>query len=356
MSVWRRAALAAFVGPALVGICVAAGAAQAAPGYRLESAVTLKGASPAWDYLAVDPARSYLFVARRGAGVTVYDTKAGQPVTTIADSAGANIAALVPDADRGYTANEDGSTTVFKLSSLQTLQRVKLGEAADAAFYEPATGQVVFTLGDTHELVLLDAKTARQTARVHMNAEELEAVATDGQGFIYVNERDKNAVGKVDARRHALVAEWPLAGCEAPTGIAMDRAAGRLFIGCRGAHPVLAVVDAATGREITTLEIGRGNDGVVYDPASRRIFTSNGLDGDLVIYDQLGPDAYKLAGAVTTRPIARTMAFDPATRKIYTVTAEGIVDPAKPVNRKAGPFYPNRYLDDTFTVLTYAPD
>ncbi|MDB5448086.1 MAG: hypothetical protein JWQ97_3403, partial [Phenylobacterium sp.] len=258
--------------------------------------------------------------------------------------------------DRGYTANEDGSTTVFKLSTLQTLARVKLGEGADAAFYEPATGQVAFTLGDTQELVLLDARTAKPTGRVHMNAEELEAVASDGQGFLYVNERDKNAVGKVDARRHTLVAEWPVAGCEAPTGIAMDRAAGRLFIGCRGAHPVLAVVDAATGREITTLEIGRGNDGVVYDPATRRIFTSNGLDGDIVIYDQLGPDAYKLAGAVTTRPIARTMAFDPKTRKIYTVTAEGIVDPAKPVNRKAGPFYPNRYLDDTFTVLTYAPD
>jgi hypothetical protein len=38
------------------------------------------------------------------------------------------------------------------------------------------------------------------------------------------------------------------------------------------------------------------------------------------------------------------------------VTAEGIVDPAKPVNRHVGPFYPNRYYDDTFTVLTYAPD
>ncbi|MDB5419954.1 MAG: hypothetical protein JWP50_3373 [Phenylobacterium sp.] len=350
MVVWRRAALAALCAVA------AAGGAHAAPGYRLESAVTLKGASPSWDYVTVDPVRSYVFVGRRKLGVTVYDAKAQRQVGRIENSEGANIAALVPEADRGYTANEDGSTTVFQLSTLKTLDRVKLGESADAAFYEPVTGQLAFTLGDSRELVFVDAKTARLTGRLHMDAEELEGVAADGRGYLYVNERDKNRLAKVDARKRAVVAEWPLPGCQMPTGIAVDRAAGRLFVGCKGEHPVMAVVDAANGHVITTQEIGRGNDGVVYDPTSRRVFTSNGLDGNIVIFDQLGPDAYKLAGAVTTRPIARTMALDPVTRKIYTVTAEGIVDPAKPVNKRAGAFYPNRYLDDTFTLLTYAPD
>jgi hypothetical protein len=29
-----------------------------------------------------------------------------------------------------------------------------------------------------------------------------------------------------------------------------------------------------------------------------------------------------------------------------------VVDPAKPVNKRAGGFYPNRYFDDAYTVLT----
>jgi hypothetical protein len=115
-------------------------------------------------------------------------------------------------------------------------------------------------------------------------------------------------------------------------------------------------MNAVTGKVVATLEIGRGNDGVVYDADSKRVFTSNGLDGNIVVYDQKGPDAYVFGGAITTRPIARTMALDPKTRKIFTVTAEGMVDPAKPVNKRAGSFYPNRYFDDTYTVLTYAPD
>ena len=331
-------------------------AAGAGPGYRLESAVTLKGPAPGWDYLSVDAARDYVFIGRRRQGVTVYDAAAHRVVGSIENSEGANLAALVPEVDRGFTANEDGSTTVFQLSTLKTLDRVKLGEAADAAFYEPVTGQLVFTLGDSKELVFVDARTARPTGRLPMDAGELEAAVADGQGYVYVNERDKDRLAKVDAKARKVVAEWPTTGCHMPTGLAMDRASGRLFLGCKGDHPVLAVMDAGSGRVVAALEIGRGNDGVVFDPLRRRVFTANGIDGNIVMFDQVSADSYKFAGAFTTRPIARTMALNPKTGRIYTATAEGVVDPAKPVNRRAGAFYPNRYFDDTFTLLTYAPE
>ena len=329
---------------------------KAATTYKLESAVTLKGASPSWDYLTFDPARSYLFLGRRKEGVTVVDSATGKVVGSVERSEGANVAALAPDLNRGYTANGDGTTTIFDLASLKAIDRVKLGEAADSAFYEPATHQMVFTLGDTKELVFVDAASGKITARLPMTAEELEGVAIAGDGTLFVNERDINKLAKVDARTHKVVAEWSLPGCTMPTGIAIDRAQSRLFVGCKGEHPILAVVNATTGKVVASPEIGRGNDGVVYDPGARRVYTANGIDGNIVILDQLGPDSYKFAGAITTRPIARTLAIDPKTRRLFTMTAEGIVDPAKPVNTRAGAFYPNHFFDDTFTLLTYAPN
>ena len=121
MSILMRAVVAAACAWAV------AGPGLAAPGYHLESSVKLPGAAPAWDYLTVDPARHFLFIGRRGAGVTVYDTVRRKAVARIANSAGADVARLAPRFDRGYTANEDGSTTVFQLSTLRTLARVKLG-------------------------------------------------------------------------------------------------------------------------------------------------------------------------------------------------------------------------------------
>ena len=341
----------------LAALTLMAGAAVAAPApvqiYRLDAVIPLKGARPAWDYLTFDARRSWLFIGRRAAGITVYDVKARRVVGAIANAGGANIAALVPEVGRGYTANADGSTTVFDLATLKTIARIKLGEGADAAFYEPATGQLAFTMGDSQQLTFIDAKTAKVTGRVHLDADEIEGVAPDGKGMLYVAERDKNRVAKVDARTRALVAEWPIARCELPTGVAFDAASNRLFVGCKGERPVLSVIDVADGRVVAQPEIGRGNDTVRFDPASRKVFTSNGVEGNIVIYDQVGPDEYRLFQALTTRPIARTLAFDPATRKLYTVTAEGMVDPDKPVNRKAAAFYPNLYFDDTFVLLEY---
>ena len=329
---------------------------QTATIYRLQSAVALKGASPGWDYLTYEADRGYLFLGRRKEGVTVVDGATGRVIGKVERSEGANVAALAPELGRGFTANGDGTTTIFDLKSFKAIDRVKLGEAADAAFFDPLTKQVVYTLGDTKELVFFDGASGKITARLAMPAEELEGVAIAGDGTLFVNERDLNKLARVDLRTHKLLSEWALPGCEMPTGLAMDHASGRLFVGCKGDHPVLAVVDAASGKVVATHEIGRGNDGVAFDPRAKRVFTSNGVDGNIVLFDQISPDKYQLAAAITTRPIARTLAIDPATGRLFTMTAEGMVDPSKPVNRRAGAFYPNRFMDDTFTLLTYAPE
>lgn len=330
-------------------------AAPATPVYRLQAEVHIKGASPGWDYVAFEAARNRLFLGRRKAGVTVVNAASGQIVGAIADSAGANLALPVVALGRGYTANEDGSTTVFALDTLATVARVKLGESVDATFFDPVTKLIVFTDGDHHRLILLDPATNATAGTIAIPADELEGAAAVGDGTLWVNERDKDRIAHVDLKARTLVAEFPLPGCSQPTGLAYDAATARLFVGCKGAAPVLAVVDARTGRVVAKVAIGRGNDGVAWDPTRKRIFTANGIDGNIVMIDQGGSDIYRFAGAFTTRPIARTLAEDPASGRVFTMTASGIVDPSKPRNLKAGAFYPNRYLDDSFVLLTYAP-
>ena len=345
--------------PYLAGVAVAvaivACPTQAQQFYHLESAVALKSAAPDWDYVTLDPSRGYLFIGRRGDGVTVFDVKAKKVVRTIDKTDDANAITLVPEFDRGYTTNGDGSTTAFQLSTLKTIDRIKFGEDADSGFYDPVTKQIAFTMGDSKAIAFVDAKTGSVVGKLPMESKKLDGTVPDGEGNLFMALRDRNAVAKIDAKARAVVAEWNTTGCDEPTGIAFDRANKRIFVGCRGKSPVLAVLDSNSGNVITTLEIGRGNDGVIYDPATRKIYTSNGVDANLVIYDQVNADTYKLAEATTTRPYARTMALDPNTKKIYFVTAEGTADPAKKINKAVAPFYPNRYYPDTFTVLTFAP-
>jgi DNA-binding beta-propeller fold protein YncE len=340
---------------AALGIAAFTAAAQAQQFYHLESAVPLKAAAPDWDYVTLDPARGYLFIGRRGDGVTVFDVRTRKVVRNIDKSDDANAVVLIPEFDRGYTINGDGTTTIFQLSSLKTIDRAKVGEDADSAFYDPVTKQLAFTMGDSKKIAFVDAKTGKVVGELPMDSKKLDGTVPDGEGNMFMALRDKNSVAKIDAKERKLVGDWKTAPCEEPTGIAFDKANKRLFVGCRGKNPVLAVLDSDSGKVITTLDIGRGNDGVIYDPATHKVYTSNGIDGNLVIYDQVNADTYKLAEATTTRPYARTMALDPKTKKIYLVTAEGTADPSKKINKAVAPFYPNHYFADTFTVLTYSP-
>ena len=323
--------------------------------YRLSASTALPGKAPDWDYLAYDGPRAHLFIARRGAGLWVFDTRRQRVVKQIARTAGAGAALLIPALDRGFSVNGDGSATVFKLSTLAALRRIKFAEDSDSASYDPVSGRVAFLSSDSQRLTFMDARSLTITASLALPAKKADASAADGAGHILLNERDRAMVALIDPARAALLAEWPTTGCSQPTGMAVDTAGHRAFIGCRGARPVLLVMNTDNGAVVASLDLGRGNDGVIYDPMRRRIITANGVEGNLVIFHQDDPDHYHLEQAITTRPSARTLAYDASSARIFTVTAEGAVNPAAPVNTGPSAFYPNAYYDGSFVVLTYAP-
>ncbi|MDQ6646606.1 MAG: YncE family protein, partial [Pseudomonadota bacterium] len=262
--------------------------------YHLGSAVTLPGKAPGWDYITYDAARSHLFIGRRHDGVSVFDVTSHKVVATIAHSEGANKAILVPQLDRGFSVNGDGSSTEFSLSSLETIRRINFGHDADAGSYEPVTGQLFFTMGDSRKVAFVNAHSGKLVSTLPIPSGHIEASAPDGHGNIFVAERDRDVVERINARTHAVTASWPTAPCHQPTGLDYDPRSQRIFVGCRGDHPVLDVLDANTGKVVANLPIGRGNDGVVFNPSSRRIYASNGVDANLLVIDQEGPDSYRL--------------------------------------------------------------
>ena len=322
--------------------------------YRLQSAVKLPGKSPDWDYLALDAKRHRLFIARRGDGLWVYDTRLGRLLTKMPQTKGAGATLLIPALNRGFATNEDGSTTIFNLTTLVPIKRLKFADDADAASYDAVTSTIAFVSADSQKVTLMDAPTLAIRDTVSLTAKKADAAVADGEGHLLLNERDRNIVAQIDLRSAKVTAEWPTTGCQQPTGMAIDTNHHRAFIGCRSNSPVLDVMNTQTGAIVATLPLGRGNDGIVYDAARGRVITTNGIEANIVIYRQDDPDHYRLEQAVATRANARTMAYDANTARIYSVTAEGVVNPAQKVNTGVSAFYPNAYYDDSFVVLTYA--
>jgi hypothetical protein len=125
----------------------------------------------------------------------------------------------------------------------------------------------------------------------------------------------------------------------------MDIKNRRLFSGCD--NKMMAVVNADTGKVITTLPIGDGVDANRFDPETHLAFASCG-EGVLTVVKEESPDKYSVLENVPTQARARTMELDSKSHQIYLVTAEFGPKPA-PTADQPNPRPP--VLPDSFVVL-----
>src|SRR5207247_11166603 len=100
---------------------------------------------------------------------------------------------------------------------------------------------------------------------------------------------------------------------------AMDRKHRRLFSVC--SNKMMVVVNADTGKVITTLPTGAGTDAAGFDPETGYAFSSNG-EGTLTVVHEDSPDKFSVVENVPTQARARTMALDAKTHQVFLVTAE----------------------------------
>ena len=303
------------------------------------------GGEGGWDYLAVDTAAHRLYISR-STHVMVIDTDRDSVVGDIGDTPGVHGIAIASDLGRGYISNgRDSSVTVFDLKTLAPVARVRsTGRNPDAILYEPSTRRVFTFNGGTADATVIDATSNAVIGTVALGGRP-EFAQADGRGRVFVNLEDKSALVAFDARTLAVRGRYPLAPCEEPTGLALDPAAGRLFAGC--ANKRMAVVDAGSGRVVSTLPAGDNIDATAFDPATRLAFASAG-DGTLTIAREESPARVVAAGVVTTGRGGKTMALDARTHRVYVPIAQ--YGPA-PAPTAAQPRPRPAMVPGSFTVL-----
>lgn len=327
----------------LVSLLVCAYALAGEPGYHLVNTFKL-GGEGGWDYLTFDPTANRLFISR-ATHVIVIDADSGKPVGDISDTPGVHGIALAPELGRGFISNgREGTVTIFDLASLKTLMKVKAGENPDAILYDPASKRVFAFNGRTRDATAIDAARGTVVGTIKLEGRP-EVGVSDEQGKIFLNIEDKSLIESIDAQTLEVKARWPVAPCEEPSGLAIDRKNRRLFAGCD--NKMMAVVDANSGKVIATPPIGDGVDANAFDPGTGVAFASCG-EGVLTVVHEDSPDKFSVVANVTTQPGARTMALDEKTHNVYTVTAKFGPLPAP---TKENPHPRRTILPDTFVVL-----
>ncbi len=308
-------------------------AALASPGIARAQAFKVEkyniGGEGGTDYVVAEPGTGRVFVSRQ-THVMVVDGLTGKVLGDIPDTPRMHGIGLAPKANHGFTTNGGDSTlTMFDLKTLAVIRKIpiKVG-GLDGIMYDDFSDRIILT---NHSrpgtAVAVNPATGEITGTAELEDNAPEGAASDGKGKLYVNNEGKSTIQVLDARTMKVLASWPIAPCDGPTGIAYDRKTDRIFSGC---SKTSTVVDAKTGKVVATITNGDRVDALGWDPGQKLIYIPNGAEGTVTVVHQDSPDKYTVVATVATVPGAKTIAVDPVKHVAYLFQPERGPAPAPP--------------------------
>ena len=286
--------------------------------YRLSKTIQLTN-DGGWDYLTVDEVNQKLFVSH-SSQVNVVDLKTGEQIAVIPSTEGVHGIAIANDLNKAFiSCGKDSSVTVIDLSTFKLIAKVTgTGKNPDAILYDQFSKKVFTFNGRSSNSTVIDAVTLKIIATIPL-AGKPEFSQADGKGKVYVNIEDKSTITVINSVTLKVEKEWSIAPGEEPSGLALDNVNHRLFSVC--GNKMMVISDAIAGKVIANVPIGNGCDGVAFDPATKRIFASNG-EGKMTVVQQVNADQYKVVENFPTLAGARTITVNKTTHHIYLPTAE----------------------------------
>jgi YVTN family beta-propeller protein len=300
--------------PCLI-LALAAGIAHAdtetkPPAFHLLKTIPT-GSTGRWDYLCVDAEARRLYIPR-STHVQVLDLEKETILGDIPDTNGVHGVALAHDQGLGFASSgRDNSVTVFDLKTNKVKQTIKAGSSPDAILFDPASKHVLVMNHKSGDVTVIDpAALDKEPATIAVGG-TLEFAVADGAGHVFVNVEDKNEIVEIDSKANRVLAHWSLAPGDGPTGLALDNDHHRLYSGC--GNEKMIVLDATSGKQLGVVAIGKGVDGVAWDPKLQAAISANGIDGTLSVVQETSPGKFGVVQTVKTLHGARTITQDTKT-------------------------------------------
>ena len=286
------------------------------------------------DYLTAEPGTGRVFVSR-STHVMVIDGGTGKVLGDIPDTPRTHGIALVARANHGFITNGGDSTvTMFDLGSLAVIKKIKVPSGGlDGIMYDAADNRIILT-NHSHPIgtmTAIDPTTGNIVGQAELEDDGPEGAASNGKGWIYVNNEGKSTIQVVEVKTMKAIKSWPLSPCEGPTGIAYDSKNNRVIAGC-GKNSV--VLDGTSGKIVATISNGDGVDALGWDPSQKLIYIPAGRDSNVTVVHQDSPDKYTVVATVPTMRGAKTIAVDSVKHIAYLFQPE--YGPAAP-NAPPGP-------------------
>ena len=332
------------LGGVVISLASLAQWASAEGPYKLSKVVNI-GGEGTFDTAFADVEGRRLYIPRKNPGrITVFNLDTLDPAGEIADAA-ANGVAIDPKSGHGFASSKP--VVMWDTKTLKTIKTIDVQGGPDAILFDPFSERVFIFSHTAPNATVINAVDGSVLGTIDLGGEP-EQAATDRNGRVYVDVRDKNDIAVIDPKMLTVVARYTVAAkggrC---SGLAIDVKNQILFSGCR-APQMMVVLSAVDGKILDALPVGSTADSAVFNPQTNEAYSAQ-IDGTLTIIKENSPTSFAIEQTVPTRDSAKQMVWDSKTNRILLLAADFLPPAGPPRAGVAG--YGGKMVPDSFSIL-----
>jgi len=281
---------------------------------------------PSFDLLTLDSRVGRLYVSHSSMdAIDIIDVKTNKVSGSVSGLFKVHAVALTADPNIVMTSDPaDGMVAVVDVAQRKIVKLIDTGPQPDAIGYDPLNDLVVVALASSNTVKLIDPHTYTAVATIDLpgSPELMDVDPTQGRVFLAINDKDEVIV--IDVKSRQITTTFKGCDIAIPTGVAYDPDQQRLYIASRpGNNRELNVIDTLLDRCLGVVDIGFGTDQLAFNRHNHHVYAANGGSKNLSVVDGA---ALKPLGVVGTGPIAKSVAVDPTTDRVYVLVGRaGIV-------------------------------
>ncbi len=290
-----------------------------APPLIAEQPIVVPDSKGGFDYLQVDEVQRRLLANHTGNNtLDVFDIDTGKLLKHVPTGKAQGVAVDSKAGKYFVSVSREKLVVVINSQTLEKTGEIKLTGPADALVLDPKNDCLYVGHDDATDLWVINTKTEKIVATITI-PEGPEFVLYDPTSDkIFQNIKSNDSLLVIDPVSNTVKQIWPTAPAKHPHGLALNTKTHRLF--CAGQNGKLAVMDSASGKVITTVDIAPGIDQIAFDQEKQRVYCASST-GVISVVEETA-DGAKFLGNVKTAPGAKTITVDPKTHAVWIAYAD----------------------------------
>jgi outer membrane protein assembly factor BamB len=271
-----------------------------------------------FDFMSADPVDRLIFACHPGAkSFTVIDLKVDS-VRSVQTGIEFNGIDANPKTQRVYAAGPGNKLAEYSMKSWKRTAVLPLSGPGDSVIVDQKRGVVYVDNDDGTSLWVVKPTGLKLSHTVTIKEAPEVMVLDSGRGKIFQNIKTSNTIQVISTSSLKVVAEYTLGSLTSPHGLVEDSKLGRLF--SVGKNGKLAILDADTGKLVSSVDVVKGSDQIAYDAGLKRLYIPG--SGNLQVLEVTGAGA-KVIGSVPIDSSCHSVAVDPISHAVWIVYSDG---------------------------------